>query len=55
MLFVFIFSYNHYMNTVYNFPASKLPAELRGDISRDAFVTVVVDDEMDDLFGSISK
>ncbi len=39
------------MNTVYKFPASKLPAELRGDISSDAFVTVVVDDESNSLPG----
>lgn len=39
------------MNTVYNFPASKLPAELRGDISCDAFVTIVVDDESNSLSG----
>ncbi len=39
------------MNTVYKFPASKLPAELRGDISRDAFVTVVIDDESNPILG----
>ena len=33
------------MNTVHKFPASKLPAELRGNISPDALVTVVVEDE----------
>jgi len=39
------------MNTVRKFPASKLPAELRGDIALDALVTVVVEDETDPIPG----
>ena len=33
------------MNTIYKFPASKLPSELRGDISDDALVTISIKDE----------
>lgn len=50
------------MNTIHKFPASKLPAELRGDLADDQFVTVMIAEEedsdsyaawLDDLVGSL--
>ncbi|MBL4854029.1 MAG: hypothetical protein JKY25_07285 [Robiginitomaculum sp.] len=39
------------MSIVHKFPASKLPAELRGDIPVDALVTVVVENESNPIPG----